>query len=178
MKLAATSLPGLHRLVPSIHRDERGEFVKMYHRSNFADLGINFNVAEEFFSTSRKGVVRGMHLQLPPAAHTKVVFCLEGSVQDVVVDLRRSSPTFGRAYAVELNDRNRHALFIPPGFAHGFLTLSNVAVMYYLSDAEHAPASDAGIHWNSFGFSWNVSAPILSLRDQQLPALADFASPF
>jgi len=178
MKLSATSMSGLHRLEPLIHRDERGEFVKTYHRRIFAEIGLNFHVVEEFFSTSRQGVVRGMHLQLPPVAHSKVVFCIEGCVQDVVVDLRRSSPMFGRVHSEELNDRNRHGLFIPPGFAHGFLTLSNLAVMYYLSDAEHAPACDAGIHWNSFGFSWNISAPIISQRDQDLPALSDFASPF
>ena len=178
MKLTATSLSGLHRLEPLIHRDERGEFVKTYHRRVFSELGLNFNVAEEFFSTSGKGVLRGMHLQLPPVAHSKLVFCLHGSVLEVVVDLRCSSPTFGRAHAEDLNDQNRHALFIPPGFAHGFLTLSSAAVMYYLTDTEHAPAFDAGIHWNSFGFPWNVSAPVVSSRDQGLPILTDFFSPF
>lgn len=178
MKFIPTQFEGVRRIVPRIHRDIRGDFVKTYHRSAFQEAGINFVVAEEFFTTSRQDVVRGMHFQLPPAAHNKVVFCIHGSVLDVVVDLRRTSPTFGQAYAEELNEINRNALFIPFGFAHGFLVNTPTAVMYYLTDAVHSPEHDAGIHWNSFGFAWNIHQPIVSQRDQHLPALADFTSPF
>lgn len=178
MNLSSTELRGLYRLVPNVHRDHRGEFVKTFHRTTFARLGLEFGIAEEFFSISHQGVVRGMHFQLPPAAHSKMVFCIKGSVLDVVVDLRRSSPTFGQVHAERLDDENRHALFIPHGLAHGFAALSELAVMYYLTDTVHAPEADAGIRWNSFGFSWPVSVPIVSARDQNLPSLSDFVSPF
>jgi dTDP-4-dehydrorhamnose 3,5-epimerase len=178
MKASPTTLAGLLRIVPPVHRDDRGEFVKTFHRSAFKANDIEFSVAEEFFSTSRRGVIRGMHFQLPPAAHSKLVFCPAGAVLDVVVDLRRSSPTYGQSHAERLDDQNRHALYIPVGFAHGFVALSDEAVMYYLTDTEHAAACDAGIRWNSFGFSWPADAPILSRRDQSLPSLADFVSPF
>ncbi len=178
MKFHPTKFENLFRIVPNIHRDSRGEFVKTFHRQAFRDMGVSFDIAEEFFTSSRQGVLRGMHFQLPPAAHQKLVYCGMGAVLDVMVDLRRSSLTFGQAHCEELNDCNRHAMFIPSGFAHGFLALSPVAVVFYATDSVHSPVHDAGIRWNSFGFSWNINAPIMSQRDQELPALADFVSPF
>jgi len=175
-----TSLAGLIRLEPRSFSDHRGTFVKTYHDRAFRELGLPFESREEFYSTSHKNVVRGMHFQAPPVAHAKLVYCVTGAVLDVVLDLRRQSPTYGRACAEELSETNRRSLFIPPGFAHGFLALTEGALMVYKTSTVHDPACDQGIHWQSFGFDWPLAgaAPILSQRDQELPALADFNSPF
>jgi len=173
-----TALSGLAVLRPRIFRDPRGSFVKTYHAGLFEELGLPFQPREEFFSVSAKDVVRGMHFQLPPAAHAKLVYCLTGRVLDVVLDLRRASPTCGRYYTRELSAENREMLFIPEGFAHGFLALENDTAMVYQTSTVHAPAQDAGIRWDGFGFSWPVQNPVLSERDQRFPALSEFVSPF
>lgn len=178
MELVSTELPGLQLIRPRIFQDERGSFVKTFHRDAFRELGLDFEPREEFFSTSAKGVLRGMHFQLPPAAHSKLLYCIVGSVLDVVLDLRKDSPTFGRSYARELNAANREMFFIPAGFAHGFLALDDGATMVYQTSTVHSPAHDAGVRWDSFGFDWPVKAPTLSERDKKLPALRDFPSPF
>ena len=178
MELVPTELSGLKLIRPKIFQDARGSFVKTFHREFFRDHGLDFEPREEFFSTSAKDVLRGMHFQLPPTAHAKLVYCITGCVLDVVLDLRKNSATFGRCYARELNDRNREILFIPIGFAHGFLALSDGATMVYQTSTIHSPAHDTGIVWNSFGFDWPVANPIVSERDQKLPALREFQSPF
>ncbi len=178
MKAITTEFAGLLVLQPKVFADARGSFVKTYHEGLFRELGIHFAPREEFFSVSRRGVVRGMHFQTPPMAQAKVVFCLAGSVLDVVVDLRKTAPTFGRSYARELSAASREILFIPVGFAHGFVALTDDALMYYLAGEVHSPQHDAGIRWDSFGFDWPVKQPSLSERDLKFPTLADFASPF
>jgi dTDP-4-dehydrorhamnose 3,5-epimerase len=178
MELVPTELPGLKIIRPKIFQDARGTFVKTFHRETFRQLGLDFEPREEFYSTSGKNVLRGMHFQLPPAAHAKLVYCIVGRVLDVVLDLRKDSPTFGRSVARELNATSREMFFIPVGFAHGFLALEDDATMVYQTSTVHSPAHDAGIIWNSFGFDWPVKNPVMSERDQKFPALRDFASPF
>lgn len=178
MELVSTELPGLQIIRPRIFQDPRGTFVKTFNADTFRQLGLDFEPREEFFSTSARDVVRGMHFQLPPAAHAKLVYCIAGRVLDVVLDLRKNSPTFGRAYSHELNATQRESLFIPIGFAHGFLALEDGATMVYQTSTGHSPAQDAGIRWNSFGFNWPVVQPLLSERDQKFPALGEFSSPF
>ena len=178
MKALPTDLPGVWLLQPRVFTDGRGSFVKTYHAGTFRDLGIAFTPREEFFSVSAKDVIRGMHFQLPPAAHDKLVYCVAGAVLDVVVDLRRSSPAFGRFITRELSETNREMFFIPTGCAHGFLALSGQATMVYQTSTTHSPAHDAGILWDSFGFTWPVNHPVLSDRDRQFPALSSFTSPF
>ncbi len=178
MTVLPTTLPGVRVLQPRVFSDARGSFVKTYHVDTFRELGIEFAPREEFFSVSARDVVRGMHFQLPPAAHDKLVYCVAGAVLDVVVDLRKDSPTRGQHFTRELSESNREMLFIPIGFAHGFLALADRAVMVYQTSTVHAPTQDAGILWNSFGFHWPVEHPILSARDRQFPALAEFGSPF
>ena len=174
-----TPLAGLISLEPRIFTDHRGTFVKTFHDSAFRALGLPFEAREEFFSTSHKNVVRGMHFQVPPADHAKLVYCITGAVLDVVLDLRRNSPTFGQAHAEELSEANRRSLYIPTGFAHGFLALTEGALMVYKTSTVHDPACDRGIHWQSFGFAWPVGPEAaLSKRDNEFPALADFNSPF
>jgi dTDP-4-dehydrorhamnose 3,5-epimerase len=175
-----TSLAGLVCLHPKIFTDHRGSFVKTFHEQAFRDLGLSFETREEFFSTSNQHVIRGMHFQIPPADHAKLVYCVTGAVLDVVLDIRRNSPTYGRASAEELSETNRRALFIPAGFAHGFLSLTEGSLMVYKTNTVHNPACDKGIRWNSFGFDWPLGAavPILSKRDLELPPFAEFNSPF
>lgn len=169
---------GTHLLQPRIFQDQRGDFVKTYHRDAFAALGIDLSIAEEFYSTSHRGVVRGMHFQLPPHDHAKLVYCLRGRVLDVLVDLRKASPTYRQSASAELSGENRHLFFVPPGVAHGFLALEDHTVMVYKTSSVHAPAHDAGVRWDSLGFDWGNGHKIVSARDQAFPALADFNSPF
>jgi len=178
MKLVPTELPGLQIIRPRVFRDERGCFVKTFHAGQFRELGLNFEPHEEFFSTSAKGVLRGMHFQRPPAAHAKLVYCVAGSVLDVVLDLRKNCPTFGHSCARELSAANHDMFFIPVGFAHGFLALDDGATMVYQTNTIHSPEHDAGVRWDSFGFDWPVNNPVLSDRDQKFPSLRDFSSPF
>lgn len=178
MELVPTELPGLQIIRPRIFQDARGSFVKTFHRDAFHELGLDFEPREEFFSTSAKNVLRGMHFQLPPVALAKLVYCIVGRVLDVVLDLRKNSPTFGCCCARELSASNREMLFIPVGFAHGFLALEDNATMVYQTSTVHSPAHDAGVRWDSCGFDWPLPNPQLSERDKKFPALADFSSPF
>jgi dTDP-4-dehydrorhamnose 3,5-epimerase len=178
MNFHRTKFDGLLCLEPKVHADNRGDFVKTFHDGLFRDFGVTFKIREEFFSTSGKDVLRGMHFQVPPADHAKLIYCIKGAVLDVVVDLRRSSSTYGQVHAEELSEVRRNAVFIPSGFAHGFLALTSESVMIYKTDAVYAPQCDAGIRWDSFGFRWGTTAPILSERDACLPLLLDFTSPF
>ncbi|MGJ8696844.1 MAG: dTDP-4-dehydrorhamnose 3,5-epimerase [Verrucomicrobiaceae bacterium] len=180
MKLISEPLPGLKVYCPFVFEDERGNFVKPFHEGQLAGIGIEMEVREEFFSTSGKGVLRGMHFQLPPHDHAKIVYCITGSVRDVILDLRKNSPTFGQAVGVELSSKNRHCVYIPKGMAHGFLSLEDCSCLVYKTDSVHAPDSDSGILWNSFGFDWQLEDvdPIVSGRDQVHSRLEEFNSPF
>lgn len=178
MELIYTSLEGCFQLRPFFTEDERGTFVKTFHAERFAELGLPTDWREEYYSSSRKGVIRGMHFQTPPHDHEKLVYCMQGRVLDVVVDLRKDSPTFGRYATVELDAAIGHGLMIPKGMAHGFLTLTENVLMAYKVTTVYSPSSDAGIRWNSFGLDWGVDQPIVSARDRAHPALGDFSSPF
>ncbi len=171
-------LPGARLLQPRLFRDDRGDFVKTYHEGAFAELGLALFIREEYYSVSRRDVIRGMHFQAPPADHAKLIYCLSGRVRDVILDLRRHAPTYGQAAACELSADNRCVLVLPPGLAHGFLALTDDSVLVYKTSPAHSPAHDAGIRWDSFGFNWEVSVPIVSARDAAFPSLADFRSPF
>ncbi len=157
--------------------DLRGSFVKTYLRSEFARQGVQFDFAEEFYSSSRKDVIRGMHFQLPPHDHVKLVYCPAGAVLDVLLDLR-AGPGYGKLASVELSEQNPGLVLIPRGVAHGFRSLSNDSVMVYKTSTEHVPTHDAGVHWDSFGFDWECAAPILSDRDLGHGAFSQLSSPF
>jgi dTDP-4-dehydrorhamnose 3,5-epimerase len=178
MNILNEPLPGVFLLQPTIFSDERGHFIKSYHQEIFMELGISFEAREEFFSISRKGVIRGMHFQLPPEDHGKLVYCIAGSVLDVLLDLRSSQGNYGAVGSALLSAENRLALYIPPGIAHGFASLEENSTMIYKTSSVHSPAHDAGIHWNSFGFDWGISQPIVSKRDREHPSFADFVTSF
>lgn len=178
MKIKEQALNGALLLEPFQHRDERGDFVKPYHVEQLKELGIELTIAEEFFSTSQRGVVRGMHFQSPPHDHQKLIYCIAGRVEDVIIDLRKGSPTYGQSARFELSAENRAVLFIPKGFAHGFATLEDQSCLVYKTDAVHAPNADSGIRWDSFDHDWHLDSPIISERDTQFTSLAEFQSPF
>ena len=180
MIIVEEPLTGVKILRPFVFEDVRGNFVKPFHEGQLAQHGISLLLKEEFFSTSQSGVLRGMHFQLPPHAHQKLVYCITGRVLDVLLDLRSDSPTFGKSASFELSAANRHIVHIPIGFAHGFLSIEENSCLVYKTDAVHTPAADSGILWSSFGFEWptNGIEPLISGRDLGHPKFADFKSPF
>lgn len=173
-----TPLDGLIQVSLPAFTDQRGLFVKTFHHSSLLSAGIDFQLHESYFSLSKKNVIRGMHFQLPPHQHAKIVFCPEGEILDVALDLRKASPTYGQHFATLLSADNHQALYIPEGFAHGFKALTENAMTYYLVTSEYHPASDTGIRYDSFGMDWGVDRPVMSERDKSFVRLSDFESPF
>jgi dTDP-4-dehydrorhamnose 3,5-epimerase len=173
-----TEIPGCALVHLTRHTDARGDFVKAFQRDTYAASDLDPAVAELYWSTSVRGVIRGLHFQTPPHAHAKTVTVVSGAIQDVVVDLRTGSPTFGEHVSFLITESEPAAVHVPVGCAHGFQVTSAEAVVAYLVGTEHAPEHDHGIRWDSAGVEWTVPDPIVSERDAALPALADFASPF
>lgn len=177
MTASPTALPGVLLLDNFVSRDKRGLFVKTFHALQFHDHKLTTEFRESYYSISQRGVVRGMHFQLPPHEHDKLVYVTEGEILDVVIDLRRTSPTFGQHVGVNLHSHIK-AIYIPRGCAHGFLTLSDSATVVYNVTSEYEPSADAGIRWDSFGFEWPVSQPIISDRDAAFGTLAELPAFF
>lgn len=182
MRFERELLPGAWLVPLRRLQDERGHFVKTFARSAFeAALGAAAAQAldwrEEFYSLSQRDVIRGMHFQLPPHDHVKMVYCAAGAVDDVLLDLR-PGPGYGRVASVRLDAQAPAVLLVPKGVAHGFRALADNALMVYKTSSEHVPSHDAGVRYDSFGHDWGCAAPVLSARDRQHPALADFVSPF
>lgn len=178
MFISEFDISGCFLIESKTFKDHRGSFLKTYHRDIYRELGINFEFAEEFYSTSHKNVVRGMHFQTPPADHEKIVYCPVGAVCDVFLDIRKSSKTYGMFKKIELTESNGRVLFLPKGIAHGFLSLSDNSLMVYKTSTVHSPENDAGIRWNSFGCDWVVENPLLSTRDDEFINFSEFESPF
>jgi dTDP-4-dehydrorhamnose 3,5-epimerase len=158
--------------------DVRGRFVKFFHAPTYEACGLRHDFAEAFCTTSRSRVLRGMHFQVPPRAHAKLVWCVAGRMLDVLLDLRRGSSTFGEHIVLELNESVPRGIYIPPGIAHGFYTLDEPGVLTYLVTSAHSAHHDRGIRWDSFGMTWPDAEPIVSKRDAALPGVNEFASPF
>lgn len=178
MRFESTELPGVVLVHAPVHGDERGSFRKTVHRDSFAEAGLRSDFREQYFSESVPGVVRGMHFQVPPTDHAKLVYCIAGRALDIVLDVRSGSPTYGRCASFEI-DCSGPSVYIPSGFAHGFCVLGeDPAILVYNVTTVHSPPHDTGVSWDSFGFDWPVDAPIVSERDAALPALPEFTSPF
>lgn len=173
-------IPAVLRVEPTVHRDDRGFFLESWRRSAFRDGGIDAEFVQDNRARSTRGVLRGLHYQLPPAAQGKLVGVTRGEVFDVAVDLRHGSPTFGGWVGTRLTEENHHMLWVPPGFAHGYCVLSEMAEVAYKVTAEYAPALDRGIRWDDpeVGVEWPVAEPVLSDKDRTLPLLADAEVPF
>lgn len=178
MKIVETHIKGCYEVFPMDLKDHRGRFVKPYHRDDFRNAGIELDIKEEYYSVSKKNVLRGLHFQLPPRATIKAVTCLSGSIFDAVVDLRVDSPTYLEHFAVELTEEKGNLLFIPEGMAHGFFTLSEEALVLYMCSEVYSQEHDTGLKWSSAGISWPVTAPVVSDKDNGLVELDQFDSPF
>ena len=159
-------------------RDHRGLFVKSFQRTAFARQGLECDFIESFYTVSGENVLRGMHFQVPPADHAKLVYCISGSISDVALDLRVGSPTFGEHEAYDLRAEFNNAAYLPRGIAHGFIVRSAPAVVVYQVTSEHSPAHDTGVRWDSFGGKWPESQPVVSARDEALTPFAQYESPF
>ena len=173
-----TGLEGCFLLKPKIFADHRGSLTKLFHKPTFEELGLTSEFSEEYFSISRKNVLRGLHFQLPPHDHYKIVTCLSGKIFDAVVDLRKSSPTYKQSYSIILDAEDPCMLYIPSGFAHGFIALKEGSIFLNKTNTVYHQASDAGIKWDSCGIDWPIIKPIVSIKDENLPKLSLFESPF
>lgn len=173
-----TSINGVFEIDLFNLQDHRGTFVKTFHASTLQQYGLHGNFLESFYSVNNKGVIRGMHFQLPPFAHHKIVYCTSGKLIDVIVDLRKNSKTYGKYVTVELSGSNFKAVYLPIGVAHGFAVLQNNTCMVYLTSTEHKPSHDSGILFNSFGYNWPFKNAIHSDRDLTFKPLNEFESPF
>lgn len=173
-----TAIPGCYEIQPRIFDDARGRFVKVFQRNAFSEHGLEVDFAEEYYSVSRQGVIRGMHFQNPPMDHVKIVYCVQGEVFDVVVDLRLGSPSYGKAVTLNLSADKGNYVYIPKGLAHGFCATSESATLVYKVATEYSPEHDSGILWSSIGISWPSKNPVLSDRDRGFTPLSDFKSPF
>jgi dTDP-4-dehydrorhamnose 3,5-epimerase len=180
MELVDTPIEGLHEVRGLIGKDRRGLFVKTYREDLFEKRGLNTVWREQFWSTSSRGVLRGMHFQGPPADHAKLVACVHGVIWDVGVDLRRHSRTYGEHFATELSSECGKSLYLPRGVAHGFKSLSEGSVVCYAVETAHSPQLDMGVRWDSCGIEWPETdePPVISERDAGFRALEDIESPF
>jgi dTDP-4-dehydrorhamnose 3,5-epimerase len=178
IQFTESKLPGCFVVQFPVFHDHRGHLVKTIQKSIFNAHGLEGDFKECFYSTSNKNVLRGLHFQLPPSDHAKLVYCTVGSIYDMTLDLRVGSPTYGQHEVYELSSDASNAVYLPRGIAHGFVVREGPAVMVYHVTSEHDPSRDAGIRWDSFGAAWPTEAPITSQRDASFVTLADFKSPF
>lgn len=179
MTIKETGLEGLVEIFPRIFEDERGLFFEAYNQEGFRQHGIDYNFVQDNQSFSKKGVVRGLHIQLPPFAQAKFVKVITGRVLDVAVDVRPGSKTFGKYYTCLLDSKLNNAMLIPEGFAHGFAALEDSIFQYKCSNF-YNKASETGIVWNdkTLNINWQVDNPIVSEKDQILPTFEEFVTKF
>ena len=171
-----TPLSGCYVIEPQVFGDSRGWFYEFYSAAKFSELGIDTQFVQDNRSFSaQKGTLRGLHCQMQPHAQTKLICCTRGALLDVVVDIREGSPSFMRHYGVELSAQNRRMLYIPKGFLHGFVTLTEDVEVFYKVDDFYDPATDRSICYcdPAFSIEWGVDSPILSQKDSNSPLLAD-----
>jgi dTDP-4-dehydrorhamnose 3,5-epimerase len=176
VRVRATGLEGVLLVEPEARRDERGFFLEAYQRRQFAEVGITDEFVQDNHSRSRQGVLRGLHYQDLSAPMSKLVRCSHGSILDVAVDLRVASQTFGKWFAAELSDSNMHQLFIPVGFAHGFLALSPWADVEYKCGGYYEPKAEGAIAWNDaeLKIAWPINDPVLAARDASAMSLRQY----
>jgi len=178
MKIINTEFDDLYVIEYNSYSDNRGEFVKTIHKESFEDQHLEWNFTESFYSVSKKDVIRGMHYQIPPADHSKLVYVVAGAIVDVVLDIRKDSKTFGKYFTVMLSGMNRKGIYIGKGFAHGFLSLEDQTVVEYHTSTSQNRDCEGGIKYDTFGYNWNVYKPILSDRDAKFQSFHDLNTPF
>ncbi|MBP7807984.1 MAG: dTDP-4-dehydrorhamnose 3,5-epimerase [Bacteroidia bacterium] len=180
MELVNTGIEGLWVIKPKVFADARGYFFESYNKDLFTQNGLNLNFVQDNQSLSHKGVLRGLHFQNPPYAQGKLVRVITGAVYDVAVDIRKNSPTYGKSFGAELTEENKMMMYIPEGFAHGFLTLKDNTIFSYKCTNFYNKASEDSIKWNdpTVGIKWNVENPLLSEKDISGKDFKDFKSQF
>lgn len=178
MKFHDIILPGCFELIPDRKQDARGYFAKIFNAEQFVAHELETDYPEEYYTYSKRGVIRGLHFQEPPMDLAKLVYCFEGEVLDVLLDLRVDSPTYCKHVAVELSASAGNAMYIPHGIAHGFQVLSDSALLLYKVSKVYSPTHDSGVLWDSAGIVWPVADPILSERDLTFKRLDEYVSPF
>lgn len=182
MNIVQTKISDLVIIEPMVFGDHRGYFLESFNNAKFSEHVKDVNFIQDNESKSTKGVLRGLHFQKPPYAQAKLVRCIEGKVLDIAVDIRKGSPTFGQYEAVELSGENKRQLFVPRGFAHGYIVLSDHAIFSYKVDNLYAPEYEGGIMWNdkqlNVDWNFNVKELILSDKDKKQELFENFDSPF
>lgn len=172
MNVIETKLPGVLIIEPKVFRDSRGFFKETFQTNFYQDAGINFNFVQDNYSRSKRGVLRGLHFQVTKP-QGKLVSCFKGAVFDVIVDINPSSPTFSQHVGIVLTENNHYQIFIPPGYAHGFCVLTDIAEFYYKCTDFYDSSDESGLIWNDpdLAIDWPVELPVLSDKDMELPTL-------
>ena len=180
MEIVKTKIPGLLIIKPDVFEDDRGYFFESYNRDKFVDAEIDNIFIQDNESKSQKGVLRGLHFQNPPYDQGKLVRVMKGAVIDVALDIRKNSPTYGQWDSIELTESNKMMYWIPPGMAHGFVTLEDETVFFYKCTNLYNKASEGSIRWNDpdLNIDWGISEPIISEKDKIAPFFKDFKSRF
>ncbi|MBU0631304.1 dTDP-4-dehydrorhamnose 3,5-epimerase family protein [bacterium] len=178
MKIIDTDIIGLKILEPRNFEDSRGRFIKTFNNDLFQTNGLDINIQESYYSLSHKDVIRGMHFQTPPFDHIKLVYVPFGKIIDVVLDIRKDSPTYGKHFSIELSGENAKVLIIPKGLAHGFKSLQDNTNVTYMQTTGYAPNNDGGLRFDSFGFNWQCEDPKISERDISFETFSEFQTPF
>lgn len=178
MEFKRSKLEGVIEIIPNVFGDERGYFLESYNKDLFSKNGIDISFVQDNQSLSSKNVVRGLHFQAPPFAQDKIVRVIKGSVVDVVVDIRKNSPTYGQFETYTLTEEKKNMLLVPKGFAHGFVTLEDNTIFVYKCSNIYNKESEGGILWNSLDINWHVENPLVSDKDKILPKFSEFITPF
>ena len=174
MEIHKTDFDGVYIINNFNSSDDRGLFTKIFNKRFFYENDIEFEIRESYYSISHKNVIRGMHFQLPPHDHEKLVYVSRGEILDVILDLRKQSKTYKKYMSILLSDQNKKSLFIPKGFAHGFKSLEDKTTTIYNVSSEYDKIADRGIKYDSFGFNWEVSNTVISERDNSFDTLNKF----
>lgn len=180
MKIIKTPLEGLLVIKPTIFGDTRGYFFESWSKKSFTEAGLDLDFVQDNQSLSNKGVLRGLHFQAPPYAQGKLVRVIKGAVLDVAVDIRKDSPTYGQHFSVELSEDNKTIVWIPPGFAHGFLTLKDNTIFTYKCTGAYNKGSEGSLLWNDkhLNINWEVNDPLVSEKDLVAGNFKNFVSKF
>lgn len=175
-----TNIEGLIIIKPTVFEDERGHFFESYQKDRFLENGIVDTFVQDNQSLSQKGVLRGLHFQQPPFVQAKLIRVIKGAVLDVAVDIRKTSPTYGKHVLIELSEHNKTMFYIAAGFAHGFLTLEDNTIFTYKCSNYFNKASEGSLSWNDtdLNINWNIKNPVLSDKDKIATVFHNFNSPF
>ena len=180
MEITKTPIEGLLVIKPKVFEDERGNFFESWSKQSYKNISLDLDFVQDNQSLSQKAVLRGLHFQNPPFAQGKLVRVIKGSVIDVAVDIRKNSSTYGKYYSIELSEENKIVFWIPPGFAHGFLTLEEETIFSYKVTQVYNKESEGGIVWNDqdLNIDWGIESPIVSLKDSESPTFAKISTQF